>query len=94
MRIGGESTGKKLRKRARAEKTLLRFKQHVKLIKRPVFYCAKRRNLLCRFHEIFRQADLWQLGGKCCKSKVFGAYILVYPSLYRVYEGFMVYGSI
>lgn len=47
MRIGGESTGKKLQKRARAEKALLRLKQGVKTIKRPVFivqngdfYCA------------------------------------------------------
>lgn len=52
MRIGGENTARKLRKIARAEKPLLRLKQDVKPIKCPVFYCAKRRILLCRLHEI------------------------------------------
>ncbi len=62
MRIGGKSTGEKLRKRARTEKTLLRLKQGEKPIKCPVFLLCKTENFIVQFLRNFSAGDFreWQ----------------------------------
>lgn len=77
MRIGGESTARKLRKIARAEKTLLRLKQGVKPIKRPVFCCAKRRILLCIFYEIYCGRFPGATAERCCRVKIYAVYTAI-----------------
>jgi hypothetical protein len=52
-------------------------KQDAKPIKRPVFYCAKRRILLCRFHEIFCGRFPGVTVARYCRVKIYAVYTAI-----------------
>lgn len=90
---GGESTRKKFWKIARGEKPLSRLKQDVKPIKRPVFYCAKRRFLLCRFHEIFCGRFPAVTAARYLRVKIYAVYTAIIWDIW-IYKGLMIWYAV
>lgn len=61
--------------------------------KRPVFYCAKWRILLCRFHEIFCGRFPGVTAFRYCRVKIYAVYISIIWDIW-IYKGLMIWYAV